>query len=436
MNKLLNSSLSFIIISTLLIVFSGCMKDDLKYNRISDLNIRTNIQPVVENGTLKFNSLQDSYIYMESLTNALKVIRNSIDSSESYMNPAISVNNDIKTLTGFTSLFDSSPKDIDGNLINPIFPDEIFNMMLNSNYEIIINDKIYVHKNNFEYYVISVNDIQNRDLLRNVSAGGRLDLKYLNTGVQVFGSKIETRSPCDCTFELRRVENHNTNKHEFILRYWCSDAFDGQSFTMKWISKDGSISNTISGIIDNSDISINNPHPREILFDLPLNVLEFEIEFCVETDCGDGLIVNCYKIPFSIDSECCQKLDIIETKELLYSNEGYKLVATYKNGLNFWGYYHYGHLAFIRLSDKAKLKAKRLEILFDVTYRNSNKVFPPCEGYSETDRDDCTNCKWISENVYDDGTHLFHKHGDVKLNYIGKRGTTTGSIQLMPEFCF
>lgn len=205
----------------------------------------------------------------------------------------------------------------------------------------------------------------------------------------------------------------------------------GINGNLTWTSADGNYSETIKGVFITTD-------PWDIVFNVPINVEDFTIKFCIESDCGDGLKEHCFEIPFVYKDECCTNTEIdIPNRSVLYSNEGYKLVATYKNGTNFWGYYHYGHLAFIRLSDGKKLKAKKLEISFDVTNRSSPSSLPACSPLSETDYDDCTNCKWISENVYsDDDAFKFHKRNDVIVSYKGSRGTTTGTIQIVPEYCY
>lgn len=266
-----------------------------------------------------------------------------------------------------------------------------------------------------------------------------MDLKYLNDGIKLIGSDVENRTPCDCTFELRRSENSNASAHEYILRYWCSKTMDNQPWKLKWTSSPlAAYTGTLYGLINNYDITPTNPNPREIKFTVPIEVKDFNIIFCVEADCGGGIKEHCFDIPFLFNDECCKNANKdFPDKFITFQNEGYKLVATYKNGINFWGYYHYGHLAFIRLSDGKKLKAKKLEISFDIINRSNTNSFPPCEPYAETDYDDCTNCKWISENVYaDDGNHNHHKRGDVTLSYKGSRGTTIGNLQQKPEYCY
>ncbi len=422
---------------TLVFVLS-CSKDESKRNKLQESKLRTNVQPILENGTLKFNTKQEAFEYMENLTAILKAGKNGTDSTDAFINPVIDLNNSLKNSLGFTSLFEVSSKDADGNLINSIFPDDAFNLMLNPNYEIIIGDRLYVHKNTSEHYHIAKSDLLNKAELRKITPGGRLDLKYLNDGIILVGPEVENRTLCDCTFELTRSKKSNATMHEYNLRFWCSKVLEGQEWKMTWTSPSGNDRGQMNGTINNYDVTATNPEPRTITFKVPINVGDFKVKFCVEADCGDGLKEHCFEIPFLYSEECCSDTDTdIPDKFVIFQNEGYKLVATYKNGSNFWGYYHYGHLAFIRLSDGQKLKAKKLEIFFDVTNRTSPSTFPPCSPFSETDDDDCTNCKWISENIYaDDETHNFHKRGDVMLNFKGSRGTTVGTIQMKPEYCY
>ncbi len=223
--------------------------------------------------------------------------------------------------------------------------------------------------------------------------------------------------------------------HEYVLRYYCPFASDGATWKMTWTSSDGTFSETIVGTIDNSDIDYKVPHPRDIYFKVPIKVGDYKVNFCVESDCN-GLQEHCFEIKFSIKDECCSKLNIVKYSEVIFQNEGYKMVATYKNGTNFWGYFHYGHLAFYRLNDGAKLKAKKLKLAFNVTNRTSPEFLSPCVPYSETDEDECTNCKWISENTYDNIVHKHHKRNDVRVYYEGTRGTTFGSLNILPEYCY
>ncbi len=435
--KISNFFLILFTIFSIIAIMLSCNKDEAK-NKNRTLDVRTAIQPVVENGTLKFSSKQEAFTYMETLTAILKAGKNGTDSTDNFINPAVDLSNSLRSSLGYTSLFESSPKDADGNMINSIFPDVAFNLMLNPNYEIIIGDRLYVHKNIFEHYHISKTDNVNKAILRNIAPGQRFDIKYLNPDIVLVGPTVETRTPCNCTFELRRSKNSNFTTHEYILRYWCPDAIDGQQWTMTWTSSDGLYTETLRGVINKSDATQQSIHPRDIVFKVPFKVGDYKIKFCVRTDCGDGLKEHCFDIPFSINDECCSNTEIdVPDRFVMFQSEGYRLVATYKNGCNFWGYYHYGHLAFVRLSDGKKLKAKKLELSFDVTNRFGPNGFPPCSPISETDYDDCTNCKWISENVYADNDFaIHHKRNDVKVTYKGTRGTTSGTLQIIPEFCY
>lgn len=418
-------------------LFSSCVKEQvgsLNQNKVNLLELRTIVVPEIENGTMKFNSKEEAFSYMNELTRIMDENKNGDESPEDYINPAISLNSSIKRNYNFSSLYDANPKDEDGFLITSIFPDFEFNLMMNPNYEIIIGDRIYVHKNTTEHYHINKNDIANRDLLRRINPGEFLNRDNNNGGIEIDGPNVDTRTPCKCTFKLVRTINSNINRNEFILSPNCPKSVTGQTWVMTWTSSDGLSSGTTTGTV-NHVVTPDNLFPNDIFFIVPASVGDFNIKFCLMSDCGDGLKEYCFDHPFVLGDDCCKKLDNSKQVSNSFPDKGFKLVAKYENGSNFWGYYHYGLLRFVSLSTGKQLKAKTLEIWFDATNRTSFIASPSCDPRHEKDKDFCRDCKWISENMYDDVEHIFHKPGEVVLDFKGKRHDTEGTHKIIPVFC-
>ena len=120
-------------------MYIGCQKEEIKSEDTRgalSTELRTTVAPTVENGTLKFETEEDAYNYMRQLEQELKSESNTILSDQSQL--------------GFTSRL-SIVRDLgEDNPNGSIFSAPYLNAMLNSNYEVMIGDKVYVKKNHQE----------------------------------------------------------------------------------------------------------------------------------------------------------------------------------------------------------------------------------------------------------------------------------------------
>ena len=163
--------------------------------------IRTTVQPTVENGTLKFASEEDAYQYMRQLEQELDNDNNDVLSKQAAM--------------GFTSLLsivkskegEIQPEIIENNndiqVVNDrtgsIFSAPYLNAMLNTNYEIIIGDKVYVHKNHEETWIVPKTSTQAIAVFRAKAPGSLILDIEITSDMEIDGKKENVMMMECCT---------------------------------------------------------------------------------------------------------------------------------------------------------------------------------------------------------------------------------------------
>jgi hypothetical protein len=182
------------------IIYVGCQKDEQK-NLISEdklsTEIRTNVQPTVENGTLKFSTEEDAYQYMRQLEQELDNENNDVlskqtamgftsllsivKSKEGEIQPEITDNNDIQVVNDRTGSIFSAP---------------YLNAMLNPNYEIIIGDKVYVQKNHEETWIAPKTSTQAVAVFRAKAPGSFILDTEITSDMEIDGKRLVEMMPC------------------------------------------------------------------------------------------------------------------------------------------------------------------------------------------------------------------------------------------------
>ena len=428
------------------VIFMGCQKDNASeatLNNSKIVNFRSTANPIVVNGTLKFSKLEDVFTYMKDLSNKIQQMSEQSDESDSIniVNPATTISNQLEGLLGFRSLYKESIKDGDGNLISPVFSDPAMNLVMNNNYEVIVGDSIFVHKNRSQYFIIKSSDNRNREILRNIPPGGEIDILNLNPDITIINEGPKIIKPrtkdCDCGLSLNAFVNTNpSGTNPFTLTHGCIGLVIGQTWTLKWTEVGGTQSGTISGTITGVGANQNT-----INFNVPASVKEIKVEFCVFLQCNDQPLKKyCFEISKSIAPPCCEKFQYLTHSEV-FGPQGFELFSEYENGVAWLSYYHWGKTGFRNLSPSPNyLKAKKLEIWLHGRNRTApDNTFPgpgPCVIMEiDDDFDSCTNCKSIAENIWGNQHRTFHKDGDVWFNYRGTRHSSFGATQITPTYC-
>lgn len=430
------------------LIYVGCHKDEnkeLASASSESTQLRTTVTPTVENGTLKFNTLADVFAYMEELSTQIKQLSELGDETTDLVHPAVTISDQMASTLGFSSIYKLNPKDGDGSLINPIFPIDEMNMILNNHYELIVGNEIYVHKNATQHFKIQSNDAINRAILRNIPPGGEIELVDLKPGIQIFnGGPKEIQAmtkDCDCglSLELQNgVPNHSGN-NAFVLRHGCIGLNSGQTWTVTWTEIGGSASGTLSGTYNS--VAGN---PNAIVFNVPGSVKEIKVELCIGLVCnGQPLKQYCFDISKSIADDCCEKFQTLDGIPVVFQPQGFKLVTQYKNGIALESYFQTGITSIRRLSDNGKLKSKKLEIWANAKNRTSpepfdikKNPFPQCVVFqTDNDYDSCNNCKDVDVTVWAEKHVTHHKNGDVTFNYRGSRHSSFGATQITPTYC-
>lgn len=447
MKKLIFSSKYFMFLFMLTsLVYVGCNKEEgkeLASVSSSSTQLRTTVTPTVENGTLKFNNLEDVFAYMEELSTQIKQLSELGDETSDLVHPAVTISDQMASTLGFSSIYKLNPKDSDGSLINPIFPIDAMNMILNNHYEVIVGNEIYVHKNVTQHFKIQANDAANRAILRNIPPGSEIELVDLKPGIQIFNDgpkEIQAMTKdCDCGLSLELttgVPLPSIDYNAFVLKHGCIGLNSGQTWTVNWTEIGGSASGTLSGTYN---AAANNPNA--IFLVVPKSVKEIKVELCIFLSCnGQPLKQYCFDISKSISDNCCKKFQTIDADPVVFQSQGFKLVTQYKNGIAWEMYYHTGKTSIRRLSDNDKLKSKKLEIWANAKNRTApNNVAPGPGGCvvfeTDNDYDSCNNCKDLDISVWANKSLTHHKNGDVTFNYRGSRHSSFGATQITPTYC-
>jgi hypothetical protein len=229
-------------------IYIGCQKEDVKVSETknqSNTQLRTNVTPTVENGTLKFETEADAVAYY----NELKILSST---NEGFNTSSLNLSN-------FNSLINTETNsDLQSNSFR--FLDDEYAFMLNNNYEIIIGSKLRVQKSLQEYYSIDKNDEVSMNVLRNVEPGNVIDIKDLNDNINVLGDErqifklvpedILVAPPlgCECRASIESVKIKGVAvPGRYIFKVFCKGITGSPTITINFgdgLSTQGSISNS------------------------------------------------------------------------------------------------------------------------------------------------------------------------------------------------
>jgi hypothetical protein len=421
------------------IMYVGCQKEEQKILKSEDqlsTELRVNVQPTVENGTLKFETKESAFKYMTYLSDLIQQKEEQeLDSETDTKQTLLS---DIEEKLGFRSLYSVSEKDENGYIVNPLFSDVSFNLLLNEYYEVIIGDEIFVHKSNSEYYSIKSSDVTNRITLRKLKINESLSLKDLNPGIKIFefdNKKTVIRSKdCDCNLSIRPgVPPPGSNVKTFVLSFDCTGyTSNNLTYTVYDINSNRILVPTSNGTV----ISLN---PSPITFNIPSEFNgNFRVEFCIMLDCnGVGPKQYCFNISGTANENCCSKFETIEKAEPFPPDM--EFYSKYQNGTNIFGYYIYGLCGFKKPGAGGKFFKAKNEIWLNAIYRlraGNDGLLDMCTKTGDDNAyDSCKNCKSLSERIYTTQDENHHKNGEVVCDYRGNRNSNIGSNHIVPTFC-
>ncbi|MCZ2102443.1 MAG: hypothetical protein LC107_13010 [Chitinophagales bacterium] len=141
--------------------------------------------PIVENGTLKFADKEVALAYMMNLRAELEDdIEGNIESVLAH-----------QEVLGFTSLLRLVESNGDSA---SIFIAPYLNAMLNANYEFIIGDSIYVHKNHEETWIASSDDEESIAVFRAKEPGTYIEEEEINERMVIDGKREIEMAPPGC----------------------------------------------------------------------------------------------------------------------------------------------------------------------------------------------------------------------------------------------
>lgn len=186
-------------------MYIGCQKEEIKREDTQgalSTELRTTVAPTVENGTLKFETEEDAYNYMRQLEQELQSESNTILSDQSQL--------------GFTSRL-SIVRDLgEDNPNGSIFSAPYLNAMLNSNYEVMIGDKVYVQKNHQETWIAPKTDAVALAVFREKQPGSFIEDTEILPSMIIDGKReIEMMMTC-CTRYGKRT-SFQTRLHNGAL---------------------------------------------------------------------------------------------------------------------------------------------------------------------------------------------------------------------------
>jgi hypothetical protein len=419
-------------------MFVGCQKEEQK-NLISEnqlsTEIRTTVQPTVENGTLKFNNFQEVVDYVSEVDDILKdelISENSLEVAEE-VNTFKNYSDYLKTNRNFVPLYDSSEKGVDGEISNNILGSSSFYFVFNPYHEIIVGDKLYVQKNRYEYYLINKNDSDNKLILRSLKIGESLGVEHYNSDIDIvtFDKEVVKRTKeCDCSFSLEKSNVSSATHDDWILKFSCGDTkIFGKKYTLRvWDQNKNEIVN-LHG-------TVTSPTKGEITFKVSKATSFLDVKFCLLMDCGDGEKNYCFDIKKDLSSNCCRKkIDIVEDKVI--PNSGIKMVNKLHNGLFLGLYFHESRIECRRESDGKRLRANITQTL-DVSIRNPNDCLVT---QSDSDSDSCNNCTYNQERIYFNSANAngtdwgWQILGDGVFKNTVARAGHLGVHTITPDYC-
>lgn len=187
-------------------MYIGCQREDLKsedHQKEPITQTRSVPIPTVENGTLKFDTEDDAFNYLVFLADELQNESNNILESQAAL--------------GFTSRLKIVTDLGEGNENGSIFRAPHLNAMLNSNYEIIIGDKVYTNKNHEETWIANVSDLTSLAVFRAKEPGSFINDAEITSNMIIDGKKEALTDFCCTRFGVfpksdSRVHQGNTIK--------------------------------------------------------------------------------------------------------------------------------------------------------------------------------------------------------------------------------
>lgn len=376
---------------------------------------RTVVNPVNENGTLKFNNENEYFAYLQFLDTELQQKTPDQVAADLYSN------------FNFTSRYT-----LDSNAEKEDHADSE-GLLLNANYEYIVGDHVYVSKSPLETYRVKSNDNIGRATLQNMPYKGTLQPGQFGHRIEYVGPDKEVvftgNGDCGCEIIITKTKSQSSTVVSLAIS--CpSSVLPLVSGTMNINWGDNSSQVVTVGASFPMPIFLSHtygantspdqnyvPGPYNLTIEIPLN-------------CGTGLSTQTIERKIVLNNVCCRK-DFATKQTLISGNTRidykYTLVST------FWARSAKTEVWSYRLNNNGFWRELRanLKAGIDMNWRDEND----CSAEFEQEEDGCSNCTYVVERL--SGSKIQNKNitGEAIWKYSLIGNGTTILKDVSPNFC-